>query len=106
MPWLHAHNEDISSFLKRVFEGKVGISDSLIQVDMSGRPVRGIPTPGEIYFVSAGFPCPGYSLANSNPQADDIKTHAHLTYLGHYRALSTSVRLARERDRSSKPQGK
>jgi DNA (cytosine-5)-methyltransferase 1 len=73
MPSLDAHNEDISSFLKRAFEGQARISNSLLLVDMSERPVRGIPIPGEIYFISAGFPCPGYSRANSNPQANDIK---------------------------------
>ena len=78
MPWLKTHTMDISTFLTKVLEAEIRISS---QTDVFEALKRRVPKRGDVQFVSAGPPCPGYSTNNASPRADDIKNTLILPFL-------------------------
>ena len=71
-PLAIVYNEDTNDFLERTVR-KGRETRPGLQTDLSGDPVKDTPIPGEVDMIVAGFPCPGYSLLNRAPKADDIK---------------------------------
>lgn len=84
--------EDVSVCFDRATrqEGETDSTNGRVatEKDNLGQPVHAMPKKGEVFSLTAGFPCPGYSSLNRYPKPQDLQNTlicSVLSYVDYYR---------------------